>query len=150
MADVVTVDDIQGSTRRSWLTYLAIGAAGAVGGWWLFGDAETRPTAVSTFIDPNIDAIAWDNDTLLVELDGDVNGDEWAVIHEYHDGPSDAIRTGTVPEFGGELRIDMSSVIESSRFPTERFEFVLYTIVSGEDGLSLDVDRESGVAFELP
>ena len=150
MADVLTVDDIQGSTRRSWLKYLAVGAAGVGGGWWLFGDAETRPTAVSTFIDPNIDGIEWDGDTLLVELAGDTNGDEWAIIHEYHDDASDAIRSGTVPEFGGELRIDMASVIDSSRFPTPRFEFVLYTISSDDDGLSLDVERESGVAFELP
>lgn len=153
MADVVTLDDIDSSrTRRSWLKILAaiVGAGGV--GWWLFGDAKSRPRAVSLAIDPNIDAIAWDGQVLHVEIAADTVAEEWAVIHEYHEGPSDAIATGRVPEFGGDVTVNMGAAMAQSGldFPTRRFEFILYDLTTADDGVSVDIQRDSGVAVEVP
>ena len=150
MTDVVTLEDIKQQKRRSWLKYLAVGLAGVGGGWWLFADSQPDTTELSILIDSNIDDITWNENMLIITLSPDVDGDEWVVMHEYHDDPSEAIRSGTVPEFGGDVRVDMESVISSSEYPTDRFEFVLYSIGTGEDFISMNVERESGIEFELP
>ena len=151
MADVVTVDDIQGSTRRSWLKYLAIAAGAGGGGWFLFGSTSLRPLWLTVTIDPNIDGVRIDDDAVVVEFAADVSGDEWVIAHEYQDVPDDALASGSVPEFGGEITIPRSHV-DSDRFPTRRFQIVLFSIEETSQGGvgSLETRRETGIHIEIP
>ena len=153
MGEVLTIDDIESSTsRRAWLRWLVAGGGIGAIGWFLFGDVAARPRAVGVALDPNVDALAFDGDELVVEIAEDTDTDEWAIIHEYHEDSSNAIATGTVPEFGGEIRVPIVDAVagDASEFPTDRFKFALYHVETDPETGMVDPRPASAVAFELP
>jgi len=153
MADTLTLDDVEGgsTSRRSWLKYLGIAGGVAGGGWFLTGDTALRPLWLTVAIDPNIEAVTIGDDDVRVELAPDVSGDEWVLAHEYHDAETESVASGSVREFGGEVTISRSHV-DSDRFPTRRFQFVLFSVAEVvEQGVAtVETRRETGIHIEIP
>lgn len=151
MVDVTTLDDIENTkSRRSWLKGLGVLTSITGIGWFLFGDVDARPQALSVAIDPNIDRLEVADGILKVEFAEDTAGDEWAIMHEYHRDSSDAFATGKIPEFGGAVEIPIRSHVSQASvdFPTNRFEIVVYELDLDERDRIVPT-RLSGVEFEL-
>jgi len=149
MADTVTLDDIQGdSSRRRWLRVLAAG--GGLSGllWFLYGDVDARPLAVSVALTPDIRAFDVTADTLTATIHGDTDADEWVFRHEYQE-LDEAITAGEVPTLGGEVSVSLAQ-IDRDAYPTDRFQFQLVSIAESDTDGGVDIIREGAIEFSLP
>jgi len=152
MSNVTTLDDIENTqSRRSWLKIIASVASVGGLGWFLFGDVNSRPLALSVAIDPNIDDIQITDGIVEVDIAEDTTADEWAIMHEYHTDSTDAFVTGRVPEFGGTVTVPLGDRVRQSGidFPNNRFQFVVYELVRDNERDRVVPMRLSGVEFEI-
>jgi hypothetical protein len=115
--------------------------------WFLFGDTDLRPLALSVALDPNVTDLSITDDELRLTITGESQADEWLFLHEYQEF-DEAITTGQMPELGGEVTVPLAG-LDHSQYPTDRFRFEMVSLVEREGQESLDIVRESGIEFSL-
>ena len=103
---------------------------------------------VSSILSSEIEDVEVDGSTLRIEFADDATADGWALMHESRDRIEDAKHVGEVPDFGGEVTLDLPDTIQREDFPSWEFEIVLY---QGESGFSFIAEEEvERTSIEIP